>query len=142
IGYSEIIKKQDKPDEKYVDAIFRSSKHLMQIVNEVLDYNRIVPGKFTFTPVIFNMEQLLQEVISVMKLQEENKGIKLYSDFDFEDISLVDGDAFSLKKIIYNLIGNAIKFTAQGHVALNVSCKKQADNLHFMFVIEDTGIGL
>ncbi len=141
IGYSEIIKSQDKPDEKYVDAIFRSSKHLMQIVNEVLDYNRIVSGKFTFTPVVFNMLALLEEVISVMKLQAERKGIKLYSDFDFDEVSLVEGDAFRLKQILYNLIGNAIKFTAKGHVALNVSCKKQADNLHFMFIVEDTGIG-
>src|SRR5690606_18778005 len=107
--YSEVIKTQEKPDDKYVDAIFKSSKHLMQIVNEVLDYNRIVSGKFTFTPVVFNMLQLLEEVISIMKLQAENKGIKLYSDFDFDDVSLVEGDAFRLKQILYNLIGNAIK---------------------------------
>lgn len=142
IGYSEIIKNQDNPDDKAVDAIFHSSKHLMQIVNEVLDYNRIVSGKFTFTPVVFEMEKLLDEVISVMKLQAANKGIKLYSDYEFEDISFVEGDAFRLKQILYNLLSNAIKFTIKGHVALNVSCQKQQERLIFTFLVEDTGIGL
>jgi signal transduction histidine kinase/CheY-like chemotaxis protein len=142
IGYSDIIKNQSIPDQKHINAISHSSEHLMQIVNEILDYNRIISGKFTFSAVVFDMEKLLEEVISVMKLQAERKNIKLYKDFDLEGSVLMVGDAFRLKQILYNLIGNAIKFTEKGHVALNVSYKKQGNNLHFHFSVEDTGIGL
>lgn len=142
IGYSELIRKQDIPNKKDVDAIFYSSEHLMQIVNEILDYNRIVSGKLTFSSEIFNIESLLNEVIAVMKLQASKKGIKLYTDFDMEGVAALEGDSFRLKQILYNLLGNAVKFTEQGHVALGVSCKKQKDYWHFIFTVEDTGIGM
>lgn len=142
IGYSELIRKQEIPNKKDVDAIFYSSEHLMQIVNEILDYNRIISGKLTFSSEVFNMQNLLDEVISVMKLQAIKKNIKLYTDFDMEEIVYVEGDTFRLKQILYNLLGNAVKFTKQGHVALAVSGKKQMDYWHFIFTIEDTGIGM
>jgi len=142
IGYSELIRKQDVPNKKDVEAIFYSSEHLMQIVNEILDYNRIISGKLTFSSEVFNMQNLLNEVISVMKLQATKKGVKLYTDFDLEEVTNVEGDAFRLKQILYNLIGNAVKFTEQGHVALAVSGKKQKGHWHFIFTIEDTGIGM
>lgn len=142
IGFSELIKNEDKIDQKHIDAIFYSSEHLMQIVNEILDYNRIVSGKIAIVPVVFNIHTVLNEVFSVLKYHAEKKGIKLYSDFDIEDIEYVKGDAFRLKQTLYNLVGNAIKFTDKGHVALNVSCKRKGKDLHFMFVVEDTGLGM
>jgi signal transduction histidine kinase/FixJ family two-component response regulator len=142
IGYAELIRKQQHPDKKDVEAIFYSSEHLMQIVNEILDYNRIISGKLTFSSEVFNMQKVLDEVISVMKLQATKKGVKLYTDFDIEEVEYVEGDAFRLKQILYNLIGNAVKFTSEGHVALAVSGKKQNDYWHFIFTIEDTGIGM
>ena len=142
IGFSELIKKEKEIQKKHIDAIYYSSEHLMHIVNEILDYNRIVSGKISITPTVFKMENLLQEVFTVLKYHAEKKGIKLYSDFDIEDVSYVKGDAFRLKQILYNLLGNGIKYTDKGHVALNVSCKKNKNDLHFMFIVEDTGIGM
>ncbi len=142
IGYAELIRKQEVPDKKDIEAIFYSSEHLMQIVNEILDYNRIISGKLTFSSEVFNIQRLLDEVNSVMKLQATKKGIKLYTDFDIEEVTQVEGDAFRLKQILYNLLGNALKFTEKGHVALGVSGKKQNNYWHFIFTIEDTGIGI
>lgn len=142
IGYSERIRNQNNPSKKDIDAIFYSSEHLMQIVNEILDYNRIVSGKLTFSSEIFKIEDLLNEVIAVMKLQASKKGIKLFTDFNLEDAIYIEGDSFRLKQILYNLIGNAVKFTEKGYVALGVSCKKHNHYLHFIFTIEDTGIGM
>lgn len=142
IGYSEIIRKQEHPKRKEIDAIYHSSEHLLQIVNEVLDYNRIISGKFTFSEKVFDIEQLLDEVVSVMRSQAELKSLKLIAEFELSGLTYIEGDPFRLKQILYNLIGNAIKFTAKGEVTLSAFFKRQGSKLHFTFMVKDTGIGL
>ncbi|MEJ2883365.1 ATP-binding response regulator [Pedobacter sp. GR22-6] len=142
IGYAELIRHQEHPHKKDIEAIYNSSEHLLQIVNEVLDYNRIISGKFTFSRLTFDMEKLLEEVVSVMRPQAELKSLKMVTEFDLEDARYVDGDPFRLKQILYNLLGNAVKFTHEGEVRLSVFFKRQAEQLHFTFAVKDTGIGL
>lgn len=142
IGYSEMIRTQDQPKQKDVEAIYHSSEHLLQIVNEVLDYNRIISGKFTFAHKSFQIRQLLNEVVSVMRAQAEKKSLRLIAEFELDDLNYVEGDPFRLKQILYNLLGNAIKFTVKGEVTLSAFYKRQDDLLHFTFMIKDTGIGL
>jgi len=142
IGYAEIIRNQDKPLRKDIDAIYHSSEHLLQIVNEVLDYNRIISGKFTFQDRTFDLRALLNEVTSVIIPQASAKQLDLVTDFELNGITYVKGDPFRLKQILYNLLGNAIKFTAKGEVKLSVFFKRQSDQLHFTFVVKDTGIGM
>lgn len=142
IGYSELIRQQEHPQRKDVDAIYHSSAHLLQIVNEVLDYNRIISGKFTFSEKVFDMEQLLDEVISVMRPQAERKLLEIHTDITLSGQKYVEGDPFRLKQILYNLLGNAIKFTTAGSVALSVFFKRQGERLHFTFIVKDTGIGM
>lgn len=142
IGYSELIRKQEHPQRKDIEAIYHSSEHLLQIVNEVLDYNRIISGRFTFSEKTFDIEQLLQEVASVMRPQAELKSLELITNFDLAGQKYVEGDPFRLKQILYNLLGNAIKFTVEGSVTLSAFYKRQGERLHFTFMVRDTGIGL
>jgi len=142
IGYAEIIRQEDQPKRKDIDAIYHSSEHLLQIVNEVLDYNRIISGKFTFSNKAFNVRELLEEVLSVMRPQAELKSLKMLADFDTEGLNSIEGDPFRLKQILYNLLGNAIKFTESGEVSLSVFYKRKDNDLHFTFVVRDTGIGI
>ncbi|WP_316811260.1 ATP-binding protein [Pedobacter heparinus] len=142
IGYSELIRQQEHPQRKDIDAIYHSSEHLLQIVNEVLDYNRIISGRFTFSEKAFDIEALLAEVVSVMRPQAELKSLKLITDFSLSGQKYVEGDPFRLKQILYNLLGNAIKFTTKGEVALSVFYKRQGERLHFTFMVKDTGVGL
>lgn len=142
IGYSEIIRKQERPEKRDVEAIYQSSEHLLQIVNEVLDYNRIISGKFTFSEKAFDLGQLLNEVVSAMTAQAEKKSLKLRTELDLAGVQYVEGDPFRLKQVLYNLLGNAIKFTESGEVVLAVFYKRQGDLLHFTFMVKDTGIGL
>ncbi len=141
LGYSEIILSQDKPNKKHINAIHSSSTHLLQIVNEILDYNRIISGKFSFANQDFNMQELLDEVFAGMIPLAEKKRIHLKSNLNLENIVFVNGDPFRLKQILYNVLGNAIKFTLKGDVVFKVFCNKMDDELHFNFIIEDTGIG-
>ncbi len=141
LGYAEFIAKQENPDKKHVDAIHRSSVHLLQIVNEVLDYNRITSGEFSFQKEDFDLKKLLDEVIDAVKPLAENKGIRLITNFNLSEQHWMNGDAFRLKQVLYNLLGNAIKFTLKGYVKLTVDCKQHDENLHCYFTVEDTGIG-
>lgn len=142
IGYAEMIKQQEHPQRKDIEAIYRSSGHLLQIVNEVLDYNRIISGKFTFVKEVFNLEVLLDEVISILFLQAEKKGIIIKTDYDNTVSVFLKGDPFRLKQILYNLLGNAIKFTPFGEVILTVKGKKVNDHISYKFDVTDTGVGL
>lgn len=120
IGYAEIIRDQEHPKPKDIDAIYHSSEHLLQIVNEILDYNRIISGKFTFQQKPFNTRELLEEVITIMKPQAEQKNLKMLTDIELHGVDFVEGDAFRLKQILYNLLSNAVKFTQSGEVLLRV----------------------
>jgi signal transduction histidine kinase/FixJ family two-component response regulator len=142
IGYAEIIRNQEHPDVKDIDAIYHSSEHLLQIVNEILDYNRLISGKFTFTEQVFNIRQLLDEVVKIVAPQAERKALRLNTNLELEPIDYLQGDPFRLKQILLNLLSNAIKFTLEGEVTLNVFFKRQGDQLHFTFRVKDTGIGL
>ncbi|RZL50537.1 MAG: response regulator [Pedobacter sp.] len=141
LGYSELILRQDNPNRKHVNAIHSSSTHLLQIVNEVLDYNRIISGKFSFVKQNFNMQTLLDEVFAGIMPLAEKKNIAFISNFKLQDNFAVNGDPFRLKQVLFNVLGNAVKFTLKGKILFDVSCKKQGDELHFNFIIEDTGIG-
>ncbi|RZJ78467.1 MAG: response regulator [Flavobacterium sp.] len=141
LGYSELVKQQENANRKDLDAIYQSSVHLLQIVNEVLDYNRIVSGELSLEVVKFDIGKLLNEVFDAMQPLAEKKDLVLQKDFDLENISFIEGDAFRLKQVLFNLIGNAVKFTLKGEILVAVSCKQQEDDLHFNFVIQDTGIG-
>lgn len=141
LGYSELISQTERPTRKHIDAIYNSSTHLLQIVNEVLDYNRIISGKFNFSNQDFNMLALLEEVAAGMLPLAEKKNIELLTSFDLDENIYVNGDAFRLKQVLFNVLGNAVKFTLEGKVMFNVSSKLQGDELHFSFIVEDTGVG-
>jgi signal transduction histidine kinase/CheY-like chemotaxis protein/CHASE3 domain sensor protein len=142
IGYADLIRKQEHPRKQDIDAIYHSSGHLMQIVNEVLDYNRIISGKFTFTNQVFSMGQLLDEVVSVLSFQAAKKAILLVKDYHIPDLEYIDGDPFRLKQVLYNIIGNALKFTNEGEVRLSVLHNQDRDYLRYTFKVTDTGIGM
>jgi len=142
LGYTELVKSEDYPRPENIEAIYNSSNHLLHIVNEVLDYNRILSGKFTFTREAFDIRALLSEVISVMRPQAANKRIDIKTNFDLSSENFVSGDEFRLRQILYNLMGNAIKFTHEGEVRLAVTSFRAGQRTNLRFDISDTGIGL
>ena len=142
IGFAEQVRQQEKPDRAALKAIHQSSEHLLQIVNEVLDYSRIASGKFTFEQQPFDMWQLITEVVEIMKLQADKKDLQLILKTNISKSVFYTGDAFRLRQILYNLLGNAIKFTESGHVILAVRYTEEGETAHFNFEVKDTGIGI
>lgn len=141
IGYAEQLKYANKDAEK-INVIYQSSQHLLQIVNEVLDYNRINSGKFNFQKEVLNLQNLAEEVTTAMRPQAKQKNIELNLSTRISGSGLVLGDAFRLKQILFNLVGNAIKFTDKGEVLLQVTSTDYGANTDINYRIQDTGPGI
>ncbi len=143
IGFAEHLRGENPGGSEAVDAIHSSSEHLLHIVNEVLDYSRISSGNFTLARENFSLKKIIREVESAMRIQAEKKGLVLVLDMEqASDVTLV-GDAFRLRQILYNLLGNAIKFTTRGFVRLSATTRSFPDGkVGCLFEIMDTGIGI
>jgi signal transduction histidine kinase/CheY-like chemotaxis protein len=141
IGYAEQLNFANKDSDK-INVIYQSSQHLLQIVNEVLDYNRINSGKFNFQKEVINLQDLADEVATAMRPQAKQKNIELNLSTRISGNGLVLGDAFRLKQILFNLVGNAIKFTDKGEVLLQITSTDYGENTDINYRIQDTGSGI
>ncbi|MGK6351101.1 ATP-binding response regulator [Parapedobacter sp. DT-150] len=142
IGYSEQLKQEHRAEDTKIDAIYQSSEHLLQIVNEILDYSRITSGKITLNESTFSVEGLANNVVSVMKTQAQAKGLDLVFNMRILGSGYVLGDAFRIKQILFNLLSNAIKFTDHGRVTLHLSTVVYAEKTELNIVVKDTGKGI
>ncbi|WP_207421005.1 ATP-binding protein [Desertivirga brevis] len=141
IGYSEQLLNQAEPRKEDIEAIHYSSEHLLQIVNEILDYSRLASGKFSLNYTVFNLHELLGEIIAVMRPQAEKKKVALVLQ-NSSSYEYVKGDSFRLKQILYNLLSNAIKFTNEGSVILSVKSSDVGKRYIYHFSVQDTGAGI
>ncbi|WP_407428746.1 ATP-binding protein [Arcticibacter sp.] len=142
IGYAEQLQDQEKVDKKNLKAIYNSSIHLLHIVNEVLDYSRIVSGKFRFHRSVFNIREVMDEVVTIMTPQAERKGLNIRMNNHVIGSHLLIGDPFRLKQILLNVVGNAVKFTTQGEVSLTVTSRIVKRKAYLTIEVTDTGMGI
>jgi len=142
LGFAEQIRKKQRTKDESVEIIYKSAAHLHQIVNEVLDYSKLISGKYELVNQPFRMHDLLKDVVDSMQTQAEHKNLG----FNFKNTADPDltlhGDAFRLKQILYNLIGNAIKFTDEGEVSFGFDYAIEKEIYQCQFTIKDTGIGI
>lgn len=142
IGFSELAKKQVNPTQGQLEIIHKSSEHLLHLVNEILDYSRIISDSFEFVDESFEIGQVLEDVVEMLKSQATSKGLELSLKNRFPKPTFVSGDAFRLKQILHNLIGNAIKFTKKGSVRLLVEPVVKNGEREIRLEVRDTGIGM
>jgi signal transduction histidine kinase/CheY-like chemotaxis protein/HPt (histidine-containing phosphotransfer) domain-containing protein len=141
LGFSEQLNSQKNNTEALL-AIQHSSEHLLHIVDEVLDYSRIESGQFVLDKSALWLDELVDEVATVVTIQARQKNLNLTIEIDQID-SPVLGDAFRLKQVFYNLLGNAIKFTASGTITFSTRILEQtATHIKTEFRISDTGKGI
>jgi len=142
IGYAEALKKDDKPKKEDLETLHSASEHLLYLVNEVLDYSRIISDQFTFEERTFAITPLLVEVIKMLRPTATAKSLALSLENTLSSDLYLKGDPFRLRQILYNLLTNAIKFTEKGDVVLRISGVENGDDISIKFEVEDTGIGL
>ena len=127
----------------YLQTIERSAGNLLNIINDILDFSKLEAGKLTLEHIPFDIRDCLDETMHLLAQSAHEKNIEL-SMLVHENVPKeLIGDAMRLQQILTNLIGNAIKFTEQGNVELQVQGVEQQDqNIKLKFVISDTGIGI
>jgi two-component system, sensor histidine kinase RpfC len=143
IGASELLVKTnlDNKQKNYVHMINNSSSMVKQLVNEVLDIAKIEQGKVVLDYIDFDLKELIGNLEAFFKIEAAKKGLQFISNNNVE-YSQLNGSRLHIEQILYNLIGNALKFTEQGFVSLNVSQSNFPDVTKLKFEITDTGIGI
>lgn len=142
IGFAEQLKQDGRHHKDAAEAIHSSSEHLLHIVNEVLDYSRISSGNFTLEKEPFHLMTLIKEVESAIRMQAQKKNLTFILDAEQATEYSLLGDPFRLRQILYNLLGNAVKFTSNGFIRLSVKTDELEDAVACTFEITDTGIGI
>ncbi|MBW6498587.1 MAG: response regulator [Bacteroidales bacterium] len=147
IGFSKQLKKVklEKEPENFVGAIFQSSEHLLDIVNEILDFSRIEAGKITLEPVPANLVNIAREVYQTLTVIAREKGLDLSLETSQVKHPNVMADPIRVKQILLNIAGNAIKFTNEGAVRIELADALNEDNsgTNNVFIkVSDTGIGI
>ena len=143
IGFSETLldTSQTMPERvESIHTIIRSGKHLMQIINDILDISKVEADKLKVEYLEVSPFELLDDVYSLVALMAESKGVFFDIEYDFPLPEIITTDPVRLKQIIINLCSNAVKFTQKGGVTVKVSYNSEAT--HLLFEIIDTGIGL
>ncbi|MEB2326243.1 MAG: ATP-binding protein [Pseudomonas sp.] len=133
----------DRSQRFYLDTITSSGHSLMTVINDILDYARIGSGKLSLEDIEFDLETLISESISLLTAQALDKQLSLHVGLEPHVPRRVRGDPTRLKQILMNLLSNALKFTEQGYVRLEVSCTHETDGTPYLrFCVSDSGIGM
>lgn len=145
LGNSNLLLQTNLETEQldYVTFIRQSSEILLGIINNILDIATMANGRINFEQKDFDIYELITSLSNVMKFQFDKKGLKFHQDIDQNIPKLIRGDRLRLNQILYNLVGNAAKFTDKGHVKLEARVLEETDkDILLKFWVKDTGIGM
>jgi signal transduction histidine kinase/DNA-binding response OmpR family regulator len=146
-GFGQLLSERvsDAQDKRYVDAIVTSGRSLLGLINDVLDLSRIEAGKLDVRPAPMNVRELIQSAQLVFSQLAADKGLRLDARID---ASLPDGvelDQARLRQMLFNLVGNAVKYTDQGFVRIRASATPDPDSelrATLLIEVEDSGVGI
>jgi len=145
IGMTELLLDHDTTAEqnRKLNTILYSSETLLQLINDILDFSKIESDEMSLESVSFDLHALAKEVTDVLAIKAYDKRIEFILQFGEGVPHHVFGDPVRVKQVIYNIAGNAIKFTEKGHVGINVDANRgDGGELSLTIQIEDTGIGI
>ena len=133
-----------RPDQAdYVRTLSTSTEHALAMIDDILDLSRLEAGKLRLRPQSVDMAQLVREVIELTAPKAQEKGLEINLVYKMSAPSRVEGDAARLKQILFNLIGNAVKFTQTGGVRVEISNNPDAEGKSRLFLsVKDTGPGV
>ncbi len=145
IGYADRLLEPNQSLSDRQDAlqvIRRNGRHLLTLINDVLDISKIEAGQMTVERVSFDLPQMLADVVSVVRPRAVEKGLDFTCAFDGPIPRSVQSDPTRMKQVLVNLLSNAIKFTPGGQVSLHTACDVTGPVMNLRFEIRDTGIGM
>jgi signal transduction histidine kinase/DNA-binding response OmpR family regulator len=126
-----------------LNTITASGESLMSVINDILDFSKIESGRMQLESQSFNPRHCVEEALELFAAEIRTKGLEAVYLVDPEVPSHLVGDAMRLRQILVNLVGNAIKFTSRGEIAVNIECKSHDElGYQLQFSVTDTGIGI
>ena len=144
LGYTELLMQGDFNEyaSNELGVIYRNGRHLLSLLNDVLDLSKIAADKLEITCTDVNLDSLMADVFTLMRVSALDKGLSLRFE-SLEPLPLVvNVDATRLRQILINIINNAIKFTEQGEITVRAWTEKVDDTEMLFFSIKDSGLGI
>ena len=146
LGFADLLAIEERDSSNsghkldYIDTIQRNGEHLLQLINDILDISKIEAEKVSLERLVLPLSELIQDIVTTLKVKAKSKGIELNLDIAPEVPNLIESDPVRLRQVLVNLISNAIKFTERGSVRIRVRVDQEQGDL--LIAIVDTGIGL
>ncbi|WP_421995717.1 PAS-domain containing protein [Reyranella sp.] len=145
IGTAELLEREplSERQKRLVRTVRTSAAALLRIIDDVLDFSKIEAGHMELEEVPFQLRALVEGTADTLSVQAERKGIAITTSVDPGTPNLLSGDATRVRQILFNLIGNAIKFTEVGEVRIDARARSIVDGrVELELIVEDTGIGM
>ncbi|MDD5737500.1 MAG: ATP-binding protein [Candidatus Omnitrophica bacterium] len=144
IGFSELIKEEgvgplNEKQKEYIDYIHESGKHLLSLINDILDLSKIESGKMVLEPGDFDLKSLLEKSLVFIKEKAAKHGIALSTGIE-EGVGVIRADERKVKQVVFNLLSNSMKFTPDGG-KIGITARKSGDK-EISVCVWDTGIGI
>ena len=128
---------------EFLELIKVSADSLLVLLNDILDFSKIEAGKLDLEPIEFAFYQTVDETLKIMRFRAHQKGLQLTARVGLEIPQLLIGDPARLRQVLINLVGNAVKFTEQGEIIVDVLQEhSQAGQIELHFRVRDSGIGI
>jgi len=145
IGFTELLENQieNKKQKKYLKSVKAGGRSLLAIINDILDLSKIEAEKMELKYTTFNIRNLIDEINQIFSIKINEKKLKYESIISNDFPKYIFLDEIRLRQILFNLIGNAIKFTEKGYVKFYIDFKNKVDNYtDIKIIVEDSGIGI
>lgn len=140
----QLLQTEMTPEQRQItDIIHKSGESLLHLLNDILDFSKFEAGKLELDLIPFNVSTLVAEVVELLSQKANAKGVMLHATIDPAIPLWLCGDPTRIRQILLNLTSNAIKFTAQGEVALKIELERREDErVEVLWQVRDTGIGI
>jgi PAS domain S-box-containing protein len=144
LGMAQLLSETDldRDQHEYVQTFSNAGEMLLSIINDILDFSKIEEGRIELESIAFDITAVAEETVRLLDGQAERKGLELQLGISGEVDVCYEGDPTRLRQVLVNLVGNAIKFTAQGYVRLDVDIAAVDDREVCRFRVRDTGVGI
>ena len=145
MGMTELVlaKTSSPVQQRHLNIVRQSADYLLRLLNDILDFSKVEAGKLDLEETTFDLRDMVVEATDTLTLEANRKGIELVSDVEPGVTATLIGDSGRLRQILINLLGNAVKFTEQGTVQLNVRVERAGPQETLLeFAVRDTGIGI
>ncbi len=144
MGMSDIMLMGDLPEgvAEQAENIRSAGETLLSIINDILDFSKIESGKMEILPIHYRMDVVVKDIKSMLSPKIKEKGLEFKVNLANDIPYMLHGDEIRIRQILINILNNAIKFTENGHVVLDISWRKEGQKAVIVAAVEDTGFGI